>query len=137
MAGRFKMKVIMALGLMAFMMTACASSNEDSTPAEYQPITFSGQTATAKERAQCEAVGGQVQRAGKQGHDHCIQDLPDTGQTCLNQSECLGRCVLPSGADENLMPGTKISGLCEATDKVFGCTALVNGGIYEGTLCVD
>lgn len=123
----------------AIVLTGCAQTNSQNiTPVSsetYQEITFTSTKATPAERAKCEAVGGIVRPAGKLQADHCIQNLPDAGKACSDASDCLGRCILTD--DSTVKPGDAITGVCEATDEVFGCTALVSNGTYEGTLCID
>ena len=109
---------------------------DDPAPETFTEITFSGKTATPEERAQCETVGGEVRPAGKAQFDMCVQAYPDAGKICSDASDCLGRCVLDN-ADATLARGTAITGVCEADNIRFGCTPLVNGGLFEGTLCVD
>ena len=104
----------------------------------YERITFEGTLATPQERARCESVGGLVRRAGLLGAENCIQNLPDAGAICGDALECLGRCVFetPPGIRPPA-PGTPVTGVCEATDEVFGCKAFVNQGRLAPTLCID
>ena len=128
-------KVILLASAIA--LAACANTeSSDAESSDYQQINFSSKTATASERAFCESVGGIVRPAGMAQFDHCIQNLPDAGKACTDAKECLGRCAIPSD-QEAPDSGASSSGVCEATDEHFGCTALVNDGKYEGTLCVD
>lgn len=128
---------IALLGL-AIVFVACATENPiDENRTSYQKINFDGKIATAEERASCEAVGGIVRRAGRAGYENCIQNLPDAGETCSDASDCLGRCIIPQQEGRSYEPGDMATGICEATDEVFGCTTLVNSGKIEGTLCVD
>ncbi len=116
-----------------------ACSTQASGPSDemaYKPIQFEGVKATSSERAMCEKAGGEVIRTGKLGAEHCVQDLPDAGEVCSDDSDCLGRCVIVDAISEPA-PGTVMDGVCEATDDYFGCTTLVNEGVIVGTLCVD
>ncbi len=128
---------------LAFALSACATEATQDGPDQptttvhnYTPVFFAGTKASEEERALCEGVGGQVERAGRLGAERCIQDLPDAGEVCTDESECLGRCIIEDTDD---MPprGTESKGTCEATDDQFGCTTLVNGGKIEGTICID
>ena len=118
---------------------ACSTPPQDTTEVqtEYQRISFANVKATDAERNACEAVGGIVRPAGMLGGDHCIQNLPDAGTACSDASDCLARCVIEGNNADGLDFGAPVTGVCEATDEMFGCTALVNNGQYEGTLCVD
>ena len=102
----------------------------------YAPIDIADKTATPEEQQRCAAVGGEVRPSGLPGADHCIQTLPDAGDPCSSHDQCLGRCVLIPERD---LPkhGSFAKGMCEADDDIFGCTALVQEGRYEGTLCID
>ena len=130
------------VGICAVVLVACATepvTGDDTTPeraVNYTPVFFSGTKASEDERVLCESVGGRVERAGRLGAEHCIQDLPDAGKVCSDESDCIGRCVIEDSDDEPAR-GTTSNGVCEATDDQFGCTTLVNGGVIEGTLCVD
>ncbi len=108
------------------------------TPAEhaYEAIVFEGPRATDEERVRCEEAGGTVRPAGMMGADHCIQSLADAGQPCQDASDCLGRCVAPMGPDAPA-PGAAVTGTCEETDEVFGCTATVEGGVMQPAICID
>jgi len=102
----------------------------------YTPIDIADKTATAEERQRCAAVGGEVRPSGMLGADHCLQTLPDAGEPCTSHEQCLGRCVLIPERDPP-KHGSLAKGMCEADDNIFGCTALVQEGRYEGTLCID
>lgn len=102
----------------------------------YTPIDIADKTATAEERQRCAAVGGEIRPSGLLGADHCIQTLPDAGDPCSSHEQCLGRCVLIPERDPP-KHGSLAKGMCEADDDIFGCTALVQKGRYEGTLCID
>ena len=133
------MRWIITLGALAIV--ACATEPAASNGAEepvlnYTPVFFAGTKAREEERVLCESVGGRVERAGRLGAERCVQDLPDAGQICADESECLGRCIIED-TDDSPAPGTPASGTCEPTDNQFGCTTLVNDGKIEGTLCVD
>ncbi|WP_370237620.1 MULTISPECIES: hypothetical protein [Henriciella] len=105
-----------------------------STNATYQRVTFEGREATEMEIAACEAVGGEVQKAGLLGAEHCIQSLPDDGKVCTDSSDCVGRCMV---SGESVEVGAETVGQCAATDNPFGCFQLVKDGVADGMLCVD
>jgi len=129
------------IGLTAVLLMACATEQVADDPkneavVNYTPVFFAGAKASEDERVLCESVGGWVERAGRLGTERCVQDLPDAGKVCSDESECLGRCVIED-SDDSPTAGTAAKGVCEATDNQFGCTTLVNGGVIAGTLCVD
>lgn len=102
----------------------------------YAPITFAAPEATAAEKARCQQAGGKVQPAGMSQADHCIFQLADAGQSCSDHFECLGDCLL-GAASANAKHGEPAVGECAKTNNRFGCRALVSGGKFEGSLCVD
>lgn len=102
----------------------------------YVPVDIQNKRATATERALCESLGGMINKAGKAQFDMCVQTFSDTNETCLDASDCFGRCVV-GGSSDNLTRGEAITGVCEMNNEYFGCTPLVTNGQYEGTLCVD
>tara|TARA_R100000935_G_scaffold49368_1_gene74629 strand:- start:1298 stop:1714 length:417 start_codon:yes stop_codon:yes gene_type:complete len=112
------------------------NSGYESGSVPYEKIQFSGEMATATERAECEAVGGRVARDGMRGWEQCIQSFSDAGQACTDNTDCLGQCRLSLGDD---MPeaGKPVTGKCQATDSPFGCYATVEDGRATPALCVD
>ena len=122
------------LGLVSFLNS---QNDENSEIKQYQKISFNAVTASVQEQQACEAVGGSVRQAGRLGAEHCIQQLPDAGKVCSDQSDCLGRCVLTDPDAHKMKADTPMQGVCEASDDIFGCTTLINGGKVEGTLCID
>jgi len=112
------------------------NANQDSviTPAQYERITFSGETATRRERARCEAADGEIRRDGLAGWEHCIQTMPDAGKSCSDSADCLDRCLIPGG-DADI--GVVATGQCSQEDRQFGCYQTVEDGRTEPTICVD
>ncbi len=136
---------LLTVSLFALSLTiaACATEPTSDGPDKsvpevnnYTPVFFASKQASEEERALCEGIGGRVERAGRLGGDRCIQDLPDAGDVCSDEKDCIGRCVIED-TDDSPQRGSEATGVCEATDNIFGCTTLVNGGMIEGTLCVD
>lgn len=102
----------------------------------YAPIAFDGETATAIERSECHAAGGEVMKAGMLGWENCIQPMPDAGQACSSQSDCIDRCMIPLG-EESAEFGEPATGQCSVNDSPFGCYQTVENGIATPVLCVD
>lgn len=126
----------------AIVLVGCADPQKPDAPSGttlggFTEITFANRTATADERKACEATGGEARPAGKAQFDMCVQTYPDAGKTCSDASDCLGRCVLEVGIDATPERGTLVTGVCEADTDQFGCTPLVNGGVFEGAICID
>lgn len=102
----------------------------------FSKVTFAAEQATDTERAACEASGGTVERRGRLGADFCEQPYPDAGESCQSASDCLGRCEIEEKISDPKR-GTAAGGVCQATTNSFGCRTLIEGGLIEGTLCVD
>lgn len=102
----------------------------------FVPLKFKDVEATTEEKLQCQKLGGKVVPAGMRQADHCEYKLPDGGQVCSNHSDCLGECLLPDSV-KGLQHGEATKGLCAKSNLPYGCRALVNDGVFEGTLCVD
>jgi hypothetical protein len=130
---KFLLPVACALAL-----SACAFLQSPEAPAPvapvYQRVDIAGETATAAERAACDAVGGSISRAGLLGREHCLQTYPDAGKVCSGESDCIGTCRYE--ADGTAM-GKTATGTCQVTDVPFGCYAMVEGGVVSPVLCVD
>lgn len=107
-------------------------------PVEYAPIRFNlsdrDAEPTATERANCEAAGGSVQRAGLLGAYHCVQEYPDAGKACRDSSECVGQCRADSHND---VGNQNVIGACQKVDVPFGCFGIVDNGAVGAMLCVD
>ena len=102
----------------------------------YEKISFDGEVATAAERAECEAAGGEVRRDGMLGWQQCVQTYTDAGKTCSDNDDCLGQCRLNIG-ETMPQPDETVTGTCQASDSPFGCYATVEDGKATPTICVD
>lgn len=140
---------LILLSLGAALLAACSNSTEpaetavepaaDTTgePAEapgYERIDFAGKTATAEERAACEAAGGEVRPAGRLGYDNCIQQFDDAGDICSDGDECLGNCLVTGGRVDD---GSDVTGQCAPDDHRFGCYQTITAGVADPAICVD
>ncbi len=101
----------------------------------YIPIRFESQTATADERAACEAAGGEIQQGGLLGGEICVQTFADAGQSCTDSSQCMGLCL--AAGDFVVGNSQPVTGQCKADDNPFGCYQEVENGSPLGALCVD
>ncbi|MEC7288641.1 MAG: hypothetical protein VXW22_00885 [Pseudomonadota bacterium] len=125
--------LIMLMGLLG----ACLNSENEPTenlPEAYAYISFAAETATRRERARCEAAGGEVRRDGMAGWEQCIQIPPDAGLSCSDSSECADRCMVVGEFAEF---GMATTGQCSSSDSPFGCYQTVEGGVAEPAICVD
>ncbi len=98
-----------------------------------ESVSFAGEKATPDERAACEAIGGEVQRAGMLGWEHCILTYSDAGKACRDGAECEGMCL----ADDMGQDDGSASGTCQVTSNPFGCYAQMENGKAGPGLCVD
>lgn len=75
------------------------------------------------EQKQCEAEGGQYERAGMFGMA-CIKKTNDAGKSCAKASDCEGVCLGETHS-------------CSAVTPMFGCFKMIdeNGRMEE--LCID
>ncbi len=123
------------------LITGCAHWSSDA-PAEdalagpdYAKVTVSGKIATSAERAECEAVGGEIRQTGLAGWEHCIQAYPDAGEKCSDSQDCVGHCLVESEFVDMDTPTD--AGRCQAADSPFGCMQMVADGRATPALCVD
>ncbi len=109
----------------------------------YTDIAIAKREASVIERNRCSAVGGEISKVGKLQAEQCVQTYADAGNSCSDSSECFGRCLVhineqgDDALENSLERGASISGACEVKNNSFGCKALVNNGVYEGTICID
>lgn len=106
------------------------------TAMSYIPVKIGARRATASEKRLCESLGGKIKASGKSQFDSCVQTYADAGESCANESECFGRCILDKTAAPAKL-GENVVGICELKNSVFGCTSLVSGGKFDGTICID
>ena len=100
------------------------------TPATTPPV------ADAATDAQCAASGGQMQPLGRLQREQCVVAYADAGKACSSKSDCNGQCL--ASGDEELVPGAKASGTCQRdVSQNFGCRQRIDGGVAQGTICVD
>ena len=60
----------------------------------------------------------------------------DAGKTCSSKADCTGQCL--ASGDTERVPGAKASGTCQRdVSQNFGCRQRIDGGVAQGTICVD
>ena len=131
-----KYSSIIFIAASTFMLSACGlfETPQDTGPEiESKQFTVAGEVATAAERAQCESLGGEIQRAGMLGWEHCILPYRDAGQPCRGSADCEGRCLAENMADT----GAAARGVCQADSNPFGCYAEMEDGEVSMAICVD
>lgn len=104
--------------------------------ASFKELKLKGQMATDDEVITCEEMGGEIKKIGMLRFEKCVLKYPDFGKECRDGSDCLGSCVLKDNGKEP-QRGLSVVGQCEEYNNSSGCRSLVNGGVYEGTLCLD
>ena len=118
---------------------AKGGTNTDAATADvkYEYVKIADAKATEAEREACEGQGGEIRVSGILGHEICVQTLPDAGDACKEQSDCLGYCLVPDDKKRDVNPGEPMEGVCAKTDDPFGCFAMVDGGMASPMLCID
>lgn len=104
-----------------------------SAPSTAPSVAAADATADA---AQCAASGGQMQPLGRLQRTQCVVAYADAGKTCSNKADCRGQCL--ASGDTQLVPGAKATGVCQRdVSQNFGCRQRIDGGVAQGTICVD
>lgn len=82
----------------------------------------------------CQAAGGRLQPLGRLQRVQCVIPNADAGKTCSSKRDCSGQCL----ASSETPAGSAATGTCQRDiSETFGCHQRVEGGIAQGTLCVD
>ncbi len=89
---------------------------------------------SAADKAACTSAGGTVQRRGRLGMEQCVRAFADAGKACTDTSQCQGKCVGSAGAAS---ASEKVSGQCQADDRLFGCYSEIRDGKAAYAICVD
>lgn len=118
--------------LLATSLAGCAfgGSRADSagTPDDTVPAV------AALDAAACAAKGGELRPLGRLQRMQCVAPYPDAGKTCNAKADCTGQCL----AIGEVVAGAPASGVCQRdASENFGCRQRIDGGIAQGTICVD
>ena len=89
---------------------------------------------SAADKAACTSTGGTVQRRGRLGMEQCVRPFADAGKACTDTSQCEGKCVGSAGSASG---NEKVSGQCQADDRLFGCYSEIKDGKAAYAICVD
>lgn len=103
----------------------------------YQRVAIANRAATSQERSACLLAGGEIGKVGRLQTDQCVQVYPDAGSSCSDSKACFGQCLISTDDANTLARGAQVTGACSASNNSFGCKALVEGGRYNGVLCID
>ncbi|WP_312327376.1 hypothetical protein [Stenotrophomonas sp.] len=88
------------------------------------------------EAAACAASGGELKPLGRLQRVQCVVPYADAGKTCSAKSDCTGQCL--ANGDTEIAAGTKATGICQTdVSQNFGCRQRIDGGVAQGTICVD
>ncbi|ABC21690.1 hypothetical protein [Rhodospirillum rubrum] len=118
----FLTAALAALGV--FLLAGCADIDEKA------PASRPGPQAAA-----CQAGGGQMKPVGRMQTPRCVTPYPDAGKACDDGAQCAGDCRL--AGNNAILPGTPVTGACQAEDTSFGCHARVEKGKAGPTICID
>jgi putative hemolysin len=120
------MRLVLALSAL-LLLAGCST-----TP----PATAPSVDEATADAAQCAASGGQMQPLGRLQREQCVVAYADAGKTCSSKSDCRGQCL--ASGDEERVPGAKATGTCQRdVSQDFGCRQRIDGGVVQGTICVD
>lgn len=90
----------------------------------------------ATDAAQCAASGGRMQPLGRLQREQCVVAYADAGKACSSKADCTGQCL--ASGDRERVPGEKATGTCQRdVSQNFGCRQRIDGGVAQGTICVD
>ncbi len=82
----------------------------------------------------CTAKGGELRPLGRLQRVQCVVPNADAGKTCTTKSDCSGQCL----AIGEVVAGAPASGVCQRdASENFGCRQRIDGGVAQGTICVD
>lgn len=126
--------MLSALLLLAGCTTTAADTSASSNGSA--PVAAEPGAADAAAEVDCAAAGGKLMPLGRLQRVQCVVPYADAGKSCRTRSDCSGQC-LASGETE-LVPGTAATGVCQRDmSQDFGCRQRIDGGLAQGTICVD
>ena len=130
----------LTLMLSALLMLAGCTTTTPATPASSsegaEVPTLGGAADAAAAEAACAADGGTLMPLGRLQRVQCVVPYADAGKSCRTKSDCSGQCL--ATGDAELVPGTAAIGVCQRDmSQNFGCRQRIDGGLAQGTICVD
>ncbi|WP_312316487.1 hypothetical protein [Stenotrophomonas sp.] len=132
------MRLILILSAL-LMLAGCATTAPDTTASssDNAPVPALGGAAdAAAAEADCAAVGGQLMPLGRLQRVQCVVPYADAGKSCRTKSDCSGQCL--ASGDTEVAPGSAATGVCQRDiSQNFGCRQRIDGGLAQGTICVD
>jgi len=124
------MRISLLGGLwLAVSLAACSpGTRPDAVPMD------SATDGVSADAAACAAQGGELRPLGRLQRMQCVVPYADAGKTCSTRSDCTGHCL----AAGDVAMGVPVSGKCQRdASENFGCRQRIEGGLAQGTLCVD
>ncbi len=127
--------MLSALLLLAGCTTTAADTSASSNGSA--PVAAdTGAADAAAAEVDCAAVGGTLMPLGRLQRVQCVVPYTDAGKSCRTKSDCSGQCL--ASGDAELVPGTAATGVCQRDmSQNFGCRQRIDGGLAQGTICVD
>jgi len=119
---------LLASLLLAFSLAGCAGGTRpDATAAAATP-------SATTDAAACTAQGGELRPLGRLQRVQCVVPYADAGKACTAKADCSGQCL----ATGEVAAGSPASGVCQRdASENFGCRQRIDGGLAQGTICVD
>jgi len=122
--------------LLAASLTACSTgAGTTSTSADAAAAAPATTPVAADDAAAaCQARGGELRPLGRLQRVQCVVPYADAGKTCSTGQDCEGQCL----AIGEVVAGAPAAGVCQRdASENFGCRQRIEGGVAQGTLCVD
>lgn len=121
------------------LLAGCTTTAADTSASSNGSAPVAGATGAADAaaaEADCAAVGGKLMPLGRLQRVQCVVPYADAGKSCRTKSDCTGQCL--GTGDTELVPGTAATGVCQRDiSQNFGCRQRIDGGLAQGTICVD
>ncbi len=121
------------------LLAGCTTTAADTSAPGNGSAPVAGDTGAADAaaaEADCAAVGGTLMPLGRLQRVQCVVPYADAGKSCRTKSDCTGQCL--GSGDAELVPGTAATGVCQRDmSQNFGCRQRIDGGLAQGTICVD
>jgi len=141
----FQWKAPMRLTLMLsalLLLAGCTTTAADTSASSNGSAPVAGATGAggaadaAAAEVDCAAVGGKLMPLGRLQRVQCVVPYADAGKRCRTKSDCSGQCL--ASGDAELVPRTAATGVCQRDmSQNFGCRQRIDGGLAQGTICVD
>ncbi|MEG0182664.1 MAG: hypothetical protein RR704_04285 [Stenotrophomonas sp.] len=125
----------MRLTLLLPLLLAVAGCTSTPSPGAAVPADATTTATPAPlDAAACRQAGGELMPLGRLQRVQCVVPYADAGRACSAKADCSGQCL----AEGEVTAGVPARGVCQ-TDlrQNFGCRQRIDGGVAQGTICVD